>query len=341
MLCRCALLLAFYCTSSAWGQGNIASAAGLINIPFQQAWIPDNIYLPYMAALDQGYYARYGIHFVNQVGSGAGTSTKVVGAGSAPLGNGGAAIVLQAIAAGVPITIIMTENQQDPSGICALKSRGIRTARDLLGKRIAASAGDTVQQDVVLALNDAGLDPTSIHWVTVAPATKETLLAAGRVDAITCSLLSQPIDLQERGVAIITLSVAALGLQVPFLTTFVNNDFLRRHRALVQSFLRATVQGYRFVAAHPALAASDEHHHYPEVAVATVERQWQLSVPFLTSPIVDRYGFGWNDAARFQKLIAALVKGGQLAHPLDPTAVFTNSVLQSIPLSERTIQQLH
>lgn len=322
-------------------RGGVASAKGTTQINFRQAWIPDQLYVPYMTALDKGYYGKEGIKFVNQVGSGAGTSTKLVGSGSTPIGKGGASVVLQAIAAGIPITIVMTEDQNDPSGVCALKSSGIKTGRDLLGKTIATSPGDTTQAEVIAAMRKSGLDPSSIHWVNVDPAQWESALVGKRVDAIGCDLSSQPVDFAAQGVQVSTISVAKLGLKVPYQTVFVNNSYLKTHRSVVRAFVLATLQGYRYAVEHPAYGGKAVHHHYPEADASIITKKWKTSFPFLHSSATKKYGTGWNNKASFKNLVALLKSSGQLTTSLNLNKVYTNSVLQSIPLKDRKIAKLH
>ena len=63
-----------------------ATPRPMTDILFRQAWLPDDLYVPFITAQDQGYFNDQGIRFVNQIGSGAGTSTKVVASGSVPIG---------------------------------------------------------------------------------------------------------------------------------------------------------------------------------------------------------------------------------------------------------------
>ncbi len=341
-LVRMTFCLVLLGVSICWSsRGVISSAHGLASlteVQMLQATRPSLDFVPYVAALDQGYYARNGIAFVNRVGTSSGASTKIVGAGSVPIGLASISVVMQAIAVGVPITIVMTQDQEDPSAVCALKSSGIKTAKDLEGKSIATSPGSAPQVEISLAMKQAGLDPTTIRWVNMAPEERQPALVAKRVDATTCILTGSTLT---NGLSLNTISVASLGLHVPFEAVFVNNDYLRQHSAIVRSFVRATLQGITYAVAHPAWAAAAVHKHYPVVKTSDIKKQWPADWSYLRSAATDRYGIGWNDKAQYQVLVGVLVKGGLLSHPLDVNKVFTNTILQSIPLSERQISGLH
>jgi NitT/TauT family transport system substrate-binding protein len=305
---------------------------------FRQAWLPDDLYVPFMVALDKEFYAENGIRFVNQIGSGAGTSTKVVGSGAVPIGKGAASVVVQAIAEGLPITIILTEHQSDPGAVCSLPETGIQTGEDLEGISITTSPGDAGQPVLVAAMRQAGLDADSLNWVIMDPNLWIDALLSKRVDAIGCYISNQPVDLAAQGVDVDVLTVAELGLFLPGQVVFVNNDFLANNRDLVKGFVEATLQGYRYAKDNPDEAAQIMSKYYPEITEDVIKAKWDVIQEVWFSPATDENGFGWNDPEAYRELENILTETGLLTESVDFERALDNSILDEIDMSLRNLE---
>jgi ABC-type nitrate/sulfonate/bicarbonate transport system substrate-binding protein len=315
-----------------------ATPRPMTDILFRQAWLPDDLYVPFITAQDKGYYTDQGIRFVNQIGSGAGTSTKVVATGSVPIGKGAASVVVQAIAEGLPITIILTEHQSDPGAVCSLPEKGIKTGKDLEGISITTSPGDAGQPVLMAAMHNAGLDADSLKWVIMDPNLWVEALLAKRVDAIGCYISNQPVDLAAQGVNVDVLTVADLGLYLPGQVVFVNNDFLANNREIVKGFVEATLQGYKYALDNPDDAAKIMSKYYPEITEDVIKAKWEIIQRVWFSPATDTYGFGWNDTGAYENLQTILTDTGLLSTKVDFSKALDNSILEEIDMGMRTLK---
>lgn len=310
----------------------------LTQILFRQAWLPDDLYVPFLTAQDKGFYEDQGIQFVNQVGSGAGTSTRVVGSGTVPIGKGAASVVVQAIAEGIPITIVLTEHQSDPGAVCSLPEKGIQTGEDLEGISITTSPGDAGQPVLMAAMRNAGLDADSINWVIMDPNLWIEALLAGQVDAIGCYISNQPVDLAAQGEDVDVLTVGDLGLFLPGQVVFVNNDFLAENPDMVRGFVEATLQGYKYAYENPDEAAQIMSKYYPEITEDVIKAKWDIIQRVWFSPATDEHGFGWNDPQAYENLQQILLDTDLLSSEVDFSTALDNSFLEQIDMQERTIE---
>ncbi len=314
-----------------------ATPRPMTQILFRQAWVPDDLYVPFTTALEQGYFAEQAIDFINQVGSGAGTSTKVVASGSVPIGKGAANVVVQAIGQGLPITIIMTEMQADPTAVCSLPDSGITKPKDVEGAQIATSPGDAGQPMIESAMKHAGLNADSVKWVIMDPNLWNSALVSKRVQAIGCYVDNQPADLAAQGIKVNIVTVADMGLYVPGQVIFVNNDFLAKNPDVVKGFLTAVLKGYQYEDAHPAEAAQFMAKYYPEVDPKVIEQKINLIKVSWFSPATDKNGFGWSDPSAYQNLQQLLIDTKVLDKPVDLSKAIDNSILESIEMDLRTL----
>ena len=310
-----------------------------VQILFRQAWLPDDIYVPYMVAKDLGYYEEVGIDFVNQVGAGTGVSTKVVGAGTSQLGKGEAAGVIQAVQQGVPIKAVMLEFQETPTSVVVLADSPIQTLKDLEGKKIATQFDTAAHVLLVAGLKLAGVDTTKINFVNLSPAQWNTALIAGDVAGINAYFSNQPVDLEARGARLRVFRMKDVGLRVPSQTIFVNNTFLARNPQVVSNFLAATIRGYKYTMAFPTRAVRMMTKYYPDFDPDIILKKLQLDFEVYQTPETAAQGFGWNDARRWEGLQQIMLDAGLVKSKMPVETYFTNDVLAKVPMEIRQLKR--
>lgn len=311
----------------------------LTQILFRQAWLPDDIYVPYMVALDLGYYEEEGIDFVNQIGSGTGTSTRVVGAGSSQLGKGEAAGVIQAVLQDIPVTAIALEFQNTPASIVTLADSNIESLQDLEGATVATLFDTASHSLIVAGLTLAGVDTEAVNFINLGPAQWNTALMAGDVDAINAYFSNQPVDLEAAGADIRVFRMMEVGLNVPSQTLFVNNEFLAENPELVEGFLRATTRGYKYTMQNPEEAVQIMAKYYPDIDPDLILQKLMLDFEVYQSAETAENGFGWQDSVRWENTQQMLLDTGLIEDSRPVDEYFTNSVLEAIDLEVRTLDQ--
>ena len=66
------------------------------------------------------------------------------------------------------------------SAIVALKKSGIRTPKDLVGRKIAAPVWDNSRILFPIFANANGFSPDAVNWLSVKPTIRDSLLLAAR-----------------------------------------------------------------------------------------------------------------------------------------------------------------
>ncbi len=315
------------------------AAQSMVKWTLRESWLPDDLYVPYIVALEKGYYREEGIDFVNQVGDGGATAVKLVAAGDVQLGTGESSHVITAIGRNVPIVSVFAQFQDTQGCILALERSGIRTARDLVGKRIggASASSTTVFMQVALRLN--GIDPSQYTFVDLPGASSVPALLAGRIDATTCFAANQPVDLEARGEKIVVMPFKDLGIGVQSTSVFVRRDFLEQNRAKLIGFARATIKGTKYAFANPEEAADIMVRSYKDLDRRTILAKWVKGRDYIISKTTDLNGIGWQDFSKWQVLQEILFDSKLIDIKVDVSKAFDNSILTAIPLAERQLRQ--
>jgi NitT/TauT family transport system substrate-binding protein len=144
--------------------------------------------LVYFVAIEKGFFKSHGIDAEQQLLPNNSVLVPAIVSGEVQLGAVLVPVLIQAVDAGLPIAaaggigIITPESKG--IAIIARKGSGIKTARDLIGKRLLA--GNLSSLPTIIAkqwLRSQGVDPGKVTFVEVPMAQAGDVLRSGRADA--------------------------------------------------------------------------------------------------------------------------------------------------------------
>ena len=145
--------------------------------------------------------------------------------------------------------------QKPLTALMALPGSGIRTAKDLAGKRVG-TAGIAYQSAYLKTIAErAGIDPGSIKETNVGFDFTRPLIA-GRVDATLGAFWNyEGTDLQRRGKKPVILKMDQLGVPTYNELVFVarRQDFDEDGSSRLRRFLQATARGHRALEKDPSV----------------------------------------------------------------------------------------
>jgi ABC-type nitrate/sulfonate/bicarbonate transport system substrate-binding protein len=227
-------------------------AAAADTITTQLLWIKNVEYAGFWIADARGYYAHEGIdaQFLSG-GPNLANVEAVVAAGRADIGIDEIAKVVDANAQGADLVAFGAIYQHPAAGLLSLPKNPVRSARDLVGKRIGLQQGAKEYIDGILTINHLPLNYTEVP-VGFDPQP----LVEGACDAYLCYVTAQPLVLKARGIAYVLAPFESLGYYGVTDGLFATRDYLAKNRDRVVRWLRASVRGW--VANHhdPALGAN-------------------------------------------------------------------------------------
>ncbi len=222
-------------------------AQSLKPLSFQLSWIKSIQYGGYFGAIDQGFYKKRGIEATFNSGGPNVDPIANVASGRSGIGDRPIGPIIIAKEKGIPIKVIATVFQKSPYSIISLAEKPIKTVKDLVGKTIAvATSGRPLMLNL---LRDAGIDPKSVNMVPSSP--DPSALVSGQIDAYNGYSTNQGVMLQTRGVKIHVLNVHDLGLPETVGTIYGREDYLAANRDLVVSFLKASIEGWKWALDNP------------------------------------------------------------------------------------------
>ncbi len=152
--------------------------------------------------------------------------------------------ILAAQAEGKPIKAVATMFQASLLGLMSLPSRNIQSLHDLVGKKVGFHRGSQKIMDLVMGYCD--ISPGEIEIVDISYGDNSNLLLEGKVDALQCYIVDEPIGFAEKtGIKPTVLKLKDYGYDAYVQTIFVHERLLKEKRDQVYVFLEAMFEGWK------------------------------------------------------------------------------------------------
>jgi len=292
-------------------------------------WYANPYHTPIFAAKALGYYQDAGIHLAILETTDPSDVTEIVGLGNVDFGLKAMIHTIAARAKGFGITSIGTLLDEPPTGLLALKSSGIKTFSDIVGKRIGyvGEFGKRIVDDLAKL---AGIDPTSYQSVRVGMNVVDAI-ARNKIDAGIGFINFQLVELETLcGEAILLRldQLAGLGCCCFCSIQYITHENVIKHNPeLVAAFLRATQRGAAFTTEHPEEAFEIFCQAKPQLKNEMYKKIFIRSLPFFSRNLlnVER---DWNKVCRYAKHLNILNSD------FDIQTVYTNKFVPDHPFSE-------
>lgn len=292
------------------------------------------------AALDQGYFQAEQLDVEILPGQ-AGQSVQLVGAGREKIGVTDATAFLSAVEQGAPIVAIAMDWPFSPGAIFFEKSSGIRTAQDLVGKKVCTTTGSNTHASILAGLTHAGIT-SGIEWATVPTNSSDALVAAGRCDAAEGFAIGQPQTLEVNGHPTAAISVGDLGLKLYGNVIFTNRTTLETEKPALVRFLQAATKGQIWAYEHVTEATMNtlkrNKAEVPEADLLQIQEIYKQQ--YMSNPeFKDRWGT--QSTAQWQETISTLMRMGTLKRAMNPSDIYTNEIVERAEATAQFATLLH
>ncbi len=285
-------------------------------------------YAPLFLALDKGYYKAEGLDVDLAEGSGAQTVLKLLATGSEKFGYGPAVSAATAISQGLPVKVIALYQTGAPMGVISFPDVPLKTPKDLEGKRLAISVGETFGDMLIPFTRINHVDIAKIQQIQMDASARTTQFLTRKVDVMSVYLSNELPQVEKRaGVKFNVLRVSDFGLNVLGAAMMVGNAFAERSPETVKRMLRATAKGYRDAMANPKAAAKAmaKYMKVPEDA-EVLDRQVEETVVSTNAPAGKP--LGWQESADWEANLALLKETGGISEVRPLSAYYSNDFLQ-------------
>ncbi|MBX9740433.1 MAG: ABC transporter substrate-binding protein, partial [Beijerinckiaceae bacterium] len=287
-------------------------------------WKLKGEYAPLFVALDKGYYKAEGLDIDLAEGSGAQTVFKLLASGAEKVGYGPAIAVAQAVSAGLPIKVVSVYQSRTPMGVISFPNMPLKTPKDLEGKSIAISVGETFGDMLKPFTATNGVDFEKIKKVQMESSARTSQFLNRNIDVMSVYLSNELPQLEKRtGVTFNVLKVSDFGMNLLGASLIVSNDFAAKEPETLRKLLRATAKGYADAMKDPAMAAATMA-KYMKVPEQPDVLQKQVEATVVSTNAPAGKPIGWQSEDDWKGNLQLLKDTGAITAVKPLTDYFTN-----------------
>ncbi|MCS6812553.1 MAG: ABC transporter substrate-binding protein [Cyanobacteria bacterium] len=313
------------------------------DVKFTLAWLLQGTDAPITLAIDKGYFAAEGLNVTFERGYGSADTPSKVAAGQYDIGTGDIYNMIEFNEKNPDKKLVAFAvfSNGAPFAIATLADSGIKTPKDLAGKKLGAPAGDAPRRLWPVFATSVGIPPDSVEWVTMEPKLRETFLLQKQVDAISGFVTTFKPNLVKAGkkdADIVVFYFKDYGLPMYGNVLFAREDFIKKNPDVIKAFTKAVLKGMKDTIADPdaALKSVLKASQQPmDEAAERMRLEIALNNLYVNDEVKKNGLFGL-DPERMQKTIDQTVKGFGLKTTPKVTDVFDDSFLP--PKEERMLQ---
>ena len=312
-----------------------AASAQTTPIKFQLDWRFEGPSALFLTPVAKGYYKDAKLDVTVDAGNGSGGAVTRVASGAYDMGFADLAALMEfhannPDAPNKPVAVMMVYNNT-PASVMALKKSGIKTPKDLNGKKLGAPVFDAGRKAFPVFAKANGV--TGFQWTSMDPPLRETMLARGDVDAITGFTFTSLLNLEARGVKaadVVVMPYPDFGVKLYGNAVIASPKLIKERPEVIKAFLLATAKGMKDTMAKPAEAIEFVKQRDGIINVELETRRLQLAIDTaINSPDARAEGFGQVKAPRLALMASQVSDAFATKTRVNPDAVWNGSFLPS------------
>jgi len=276
-----------------------AVAAGTQKVNLQLGWIVGGNQIGEVVAKRLGYFEEEKIDFAIQPGGPSIDGVAIVASGRYEVGQvSSSPSLMLAASQAIPVTCFAIGAQKHPYCFFSLPKSPIRTAEDMIGKKIGVQATGQILLTALLRKHNIPAD--KIEKVIVG--SDMTPLVSGQVDAIT-GWRTNTTALKALGPDYVSMSLWDQGVRLYALPYYATTDTLQSKAELLAGFLRAAGRGWAYAKENQEKAVDLLVKEYPNLVAADELVAEPIMLSYEFTDRTKTFGWGSFDTAVWQEQI--------------------------------------
>jgi NitT/TauT family transport system substrate-binding protein len=297
-------------------------------INFQLDWIPFGRHTPYYAALENGFYSQKGLDVTILQGRSTIQGIRTLVAGQSQFIFQDIAVMMSVRATeGSKIKALACMYQKTPHTLFYIEGPSMRKPKDIEGKKIAFTPGDSPRRMFPAFAKASGIDESKVSWLSVDPNSKNAVLLNHQTEGMVTYIFTLPVlqKAAQNGDKVGAFVYGDYGADFYSNGIGAMEDYIKEKPVVTRDFVQATMKGLKFTLDHPKDAVGMLKKHQPqldeEVALKEVEILRNLSNAKNAKVL------GSMTKEKMQETQDLMVKYMDLKSPVNVSDAYTNEFL--------------
>ncbi|UUX95566.1 ABC transporter substrate-binding protein [Aquabacterium sp. J223] len=304
-------------------------------VKFQLDWRFEGPSAFFLWPVAKGHFKAEKLNVTIDAGNGSGNAVNRVASGTYDMGFADLSALMEfhannPTAPNKPVAVMMVYNNT-PAAVFSLKKTGIKTPKDLEGKKLGAPVFDAGRRAFPIFQKANGIG--NVQWTSMDPPLRETMLARGDVDAITGFYFTSLLNLEARNIKAEDVAVMMYpdhGVRLYGNVIIASEDFLKKNPEAVKGFLRAFTKAAKEVMADPKAATAVVKERDGIINADMEERRLRLAInSAIATPDARAEGFGDVKGPRLALMASQVADAFNTKGRINPDAVWNAGFLPS------------
>ncbi len=311
-----------------------AAAQELTRIKFTMDWRIEGPSVFFLLPLYKGYFKDEGLDVTMDIGTGSAVAVQRIASGAYDMGAGDMSALMEYTGnSGMQAAMqaVYQIYETAPGAVFYWKKSGIKTPKDLIGKRLAASLFDAVYRAFPLIESANSLPPGAVKWAIGDPQLKEQLMARGEADGLTAFFATGLLNLNSRGVKtedIGWFKFEDLGIRNLYGNcVMASTKLINENPKAVAAFVRAFNRGFKEVVANPENAMQYAKRRDPLIDEKIEVQRLKLALQDIVTDNAKADGFGSIRKSKLESQVDAVSVAYKLKTKPSPDGLFNSSFL--------------
>lgn len=283
----------------------------------------------FFLGIQKGYYPAQHIACDIKSGNGSGAVVRLVANKDSTFAYASAITMMQLAAQGAPVVSVATIDATGTDSVLVNPDSGIKTFKDLEGKRVLTTAGAGVNTLFPVACKNAGVDIKTIHLTNVSESALVPSYLRGLAPAILGGMDDKPAEIEANGgKPPIVFNYADYGVAQPGYAIVAHKETVARQSELCKRFVAATIDALAEAKSHPdeAIAAlATARAIKPDQKEEDQARKvLDVTLSILYSKANTAHRLGLNVPSDWASALSLLEQYDQLKTSMQPTDFYTN-----------------
>jgi NitT/TauT family transport system substrate-binding protein len=296
-------------------------------------WLIIGSHAGYYSALDKGFFKDQGIDMTIIPGKGSGYAVKTLGAGKVTFGYADLGAMIVGRSKGATNRMIGMLIGNAPYVLYSLEPNAVRKPKDLEGKSIASTRGNTLYILFPAFAKLAGFDANKVKWQIMTVGAMIPSLISGKVDLSAHYTGSGPIvegTAAKNGKKAVPLYFRDYGFNIYSNGLQTQDETIAKNPKLVRAFLAAIYKGVGWAIANQKEAINILGKYNQALNPDLGLKSWQVTIKEILTDEVKKHGLGYMTAEKVKNTRKMMVDFLNVKNPPSVSESYTTEFLPGI-----------
>jgi len=268
-------------------------------VNLQLGWLAGNNQVGEVAAKALGYFEEEKLNLAIQPGGPSIDGVAIVASGRHEIGQvSSSPSLMLAASQKIPVMCFASGLQQHPYAYFSLPKKPVRTAKDLVGKKVGIQATAKVLLNALMKKHDIAEKDVEIVII----GSEMTPILTGQTDVVS-GWITNTTTLKPLGPDRIDLRLWDAGVRLYALPYYATKDTIEKKADMLAAYTRAASRGWEYAIKNPEKAAAFLIKEYPNLNLADEIEGSKALLTFAFNANTQANGWGAFDPAVWQEQI--------------------------------------